>query len=1107
MRYTTQRLLFLLCLLCLVSSTSLSLSAQIPAEWKAAFINPPPAAHPRTWWHWTQGNVTKEGVTKDLEWMKRVGIAGFQLADVAAGNGQTVERPLVYGSPEWKDAVHFAASEAKRLGLEMAVFSSPGWSLTGGPWVKPEQAMKKLVWSETHITGGTVFNGRLLQPPAQEGAGPLLANTPLRPGVPHFYADCAVIAYRTTADELEANHTLPVISTSSGIVDAALLTDDNLLTGISIKATGPSQTAWLQLSYDHPILARSITIAGSKGIPFGRVMAGNDSNHLYTLTTIPGKSGYRGGNIRTYTFPETRARYFRIELTNDPARPGEVISQVTTAVDSVYTLSEVQLHADGRVNRWEDKAGFNFLFEYSGVGTSAVPASAVIATSDIIDISSHMQPDGTLNWEAPAGQWTILRFGYALTGAKNRPATPAALGYEVDKMSKQHVEAYLQYYTGLLQEATGQLYGKSLQYVMMDSWEAGIQNWTDAMIVDFKKRRGYDPTPYLPVMAGHIVGSAEESDRFLWDFRRTLVDLIAENHYGTVTDYLNKQGIQTYSEAGGVSLESIEDALLNKKYVNIPMGEFWVKDLHPSSMYYEDMRGAASASHVYGKGLVAAEAFTGGNYESPATLKKIADYWFSQGLNRLVFHTSAHQPLDTKPGNTMVGTHINRNITWAENAGPFITYLSRCSFMLQKGHYVADIAYLLNEGAPSTMPFWGAGLQPSKPDGYEFDYINADVLLNLMTVDADGKLVLPGGMHYSILVLPNTTQMSLPVLARIKELTAEGATIVGPKPTSAPGLSAGVAGDAQLTEMAWQLWADLDGSSRTTRTYGKGHIFWGTPLQEVLAAIAVPRDVTIERLPEEIAWTHRREGNTDIYYIVNRTDTVQDLTIRFRSSGKEVSLWNPAEGSINPASYTLHGAFTQVSLHLEGGQTLFVVFSGHASVGTRTVPASRVPHILAELTGSWQLHFPANMGAPASILWPELSAWTDSKEEGIRYFSGTATYTKHFIIKRNWLQYGTGIWLNLGTVADMAEVWINGKRVGLAWHPPYRLLINQQLTPGDNILEIKVTNEWTNRLLGDKANPDKKVLDNYVNPFGGPYKLTASGLMGPVQLLSVNTAK
>ncbi|MDP4290547.1 MAG: glycosyl hydrolase, partial [Bacteroidota bacterium] len=693
---------------------------------KAEFKTPPASAMPRAWWHWTNSNVTKDGITKDLEWMKRVGIAGMHLSDVASGNGQTVPTKILFWSPEWFDAVKFSASEAERLGLEMSIFSSAGWSLTGGPWVKPEEAMKKLVWSEITVNGGKPYTGKLPQPPSNIGPIRNLQAGGRTTNVPGYYGDCAVVAFRTPSDESDVKESHPVVTSNAGTINAAPLLDDDLNTSMTLSAAGKPGPVWIQFSFEKPFSARAITIAGRQGIPFGRVMASTDGIHFQTLAEMPGKQGYRGGTVRTYSFPEVSAKYYRVEMTNAPLKPADVISQATTPVDTAFQLSELKLYSGPRVNRWEDKAGFNFMFEYESESTPEVAAGDVIKTSDIVDLTSKMSPDGTLNWNVPEGKWTIMRFGYSLTGSKNRPAVPSGLGYEVDKLSKKHTESYIRQYTEPIQKSLGDLYGKSLQYVMMDSWEAGIQNWTDEMQAEFLKRRGYDITPFLPVLAGRVVQNAGVSDRFLWDFRRTLVDMFAENHYGTITDFLHKQGLKTYAEAGGVSLESIEDALLNKKYVDIPMGEFWVKDLHPSSMYYEDVRGAASAAHIYGKGIAGAESFTGGNYESPYTLKKISDYWFTQGINRLVFHTSAHQPLDTKPGNTMVGTHINRNITWAEKAAPFMTYLARNSYMLQKGLYVADIAYLLNEGAPSTMPFWGAGLQPACPEGYQFDYFNAD---------------------------------------------------------------------------------------------------------------------------------------------------------------------------------------------------------------------------------------------------------------------------------------------------------------------------------------------------------------------------------------------
>lgn len=1082
------------------------LLAQGPAiTLEQGFENPPDAAWPRTWWHWTNSNISKEGITKDLEWMKRVGIAGFQLADVGFGSGQTVEDKIVFGSPEWLEAVRFAAAEADRLGLEMAIFSSAGWSLTGGPWVKPEQAMKKLVWSEINVEGCQVFNGKLPQPPSNEGPiqGLSRGGNPID-SAKAFYGDCAVIAYRTPSAENDLAHLPPKVTTSSGDTDTKALLDDDLNTSITVRPAEKEEAAWIQYAFDKPFKAKAISIAGPRGIPFGRVLVSEDGINYKTVVVLPGKQGYRGGTVRTFAFPEATGRYYRLELSGAPRRPAEVISEVQAQPDSVYLINNFKLHGGGRTHRWEDKAGFNFLFEYESTATPEVSADGVIDQSEIYDLTPRMSENGTLSWKVPKGNWTIMRFGYSLTGAMNRPAVLSGLGYEVDKLSKKHTEAYLAGYTEPLAEALGPLYGKSLRYMLLDSWEAGIQNWTDEMLTEFKERRGYDPSPYLPVLSGKVVGSAEVSDRFLWDFRRTLVDMFAENHYGVITDFLHRQGLQTYGEAGGVSLEIIEDALLNKKYVDIPMGEFWARDLHPSTMYYEDVRGAASASHAYGKALTAAEAFTGGNYESPYTLKKIGDYWFTQGINQLVFHTSAHQPLDTKPGNAMVGTHLHRNITWAEQAKPFMTYMARNSYMLQQGLYVADIAYLLNEGAPSTMPFWGGGLEPATPEGYQFDYVNADVLLSRMSVDAEGRLVLPDGMSYEVLVLPQTDLMTLPMLRKIRDLVAGGATVVGPKPVRAPGLSGYPASDKEVKQLAHEIWGDLDGNSRTKRNYGKGKVIWGLPLKDVMSFLEVSPDLEYSQpLDSEISWIHRTTEDADIYFVVNRSDIPQNLNVRSRVSGKNVALWHPDSGLAELAGYTMTEQHTTVPLQLKERESVFVVFSGKAAESSRTVP-SETYTVLETLEGPWEVNFTPGMGAPKSIKMDILASWTAHPDEGVKYYSGTATYHKTIKAKRSWFKSGKKILLDLGEVGDIAEVTVNGQELDLLWKAPFQLDITNVLKPGTNRLEIKVTNEWTNRLLGDDISvPEKKVLDAYIRPFGGQYSLTDSGLMGPVKIIAV----
>jgi hypothetical protein len=1073
------------------------------------FADPPDAAKPRTWWHWTGSNITLEGITRDLEWMKRVGIAGFQLADVNAGGGQSVNKKVVFGTPEWLEAVRHAAAEAERLGLEMTIFSSAGWSETGGPWVKPEQAMKKLVWSETSLAGPVRYKGKLPQPPSNNGPIRNLLPGGGRPGAaaprdPIHYGDSVVLAYRTPPDEVRMADFKPKVTTSAGQLDAAPLLDDDLNTALTIAAPQGGGPAWVQFEFASPFKARAISLAGRGGIPVGRVLVSDDGGDFRTLVTLPGAQLYRGGLARTFAFPETTARFYRVEMTGAPLRPAEVMNQAQTQSASEYTLMEVVLHAGARIHRWEEKAGFSFLFEYESVPTPAVPADALIPAPSVVDLTTKMTADGTLDWEVPSGKWTILRFGYSLTGAKNRPAVPAGLGYEVDKLSRKYLEDYLRGYTDPLARTLGGLYGKSLRYVLLDSWEAGMQNWTEEMLNEFRHRRGYDPLPYLPVLAGRVVASAEVSDRFLWDFRRTLADMFADNHYAAATEFLRRQGIGTYGEAAGVSLEIPEDTLLNKKHVDIPVGEFWMRDLHPPAMYYADVRGAASAAHVYGKTVVAAESFTGGGYESPFALKQIVDYWFAQGVNRIIFHTSAHQPLDTKPGNTMVGTHINRNITWAEQAGPFMTYLARNSFMLQQGLPVADLAYLLNEGAPSTMPFWGAGLRPAPPAGYDYDFVNTDALLNRMSVSTNGMLVLPDGVSYRLLVLPETDRMTVPVLRKIRELVSGGATVLGPKPSKSPSLAGYPLADREVLSMASDLWGDLDGVSRTKRAYGKGAVVWGLAPAEVLASLRVLPDLEYSRgLDADLAWIHRREGDTDIYFVANRADRAQDLEVRFRVGGKEAELWHADTGTSEPASYSTSDGRTTVPLHLEGRESVFVVFRHPATSPSRVIARTHLSS-LAALRGLWEVSFPANLGAPAKLRLAELASWTVNADDGVKYFSGTATYTRTVQAPRGWFRPGQRILLDLGVVKDIAEVSLNGRALGVLWKPPFCLDITGALKPGVNRLEIKVTNEWTNRLIGDRAAPaDKKVLAAGSPARPGPQPmLTESGLLGPITLIT-----
>jgi hypothetical protein len=1072
------------------------------------FTDPPDSAKPRVWWHWTGGNVTREGITKDLEWMQRVGIGGAQIADIGLDGGQVIENKIEFFTPAWFDAVRHAAAESDRLGLELSIFSSSGWSLTGGPWVKPEQAMKKLVWSETNVQGPATLNRMLPLPPSHYGAiGNLRWSRGTAPA-DTFYRDSAVIAFPTPADEALMKDNEPGVTTSGGEVDSGLLMDGSAETTVTVDA-GADGVAWVQYAFPRPIPLKAVTlIAPGRGVPFGQIQVSDDGVQYRTIVELPGAVQYRAAGFKTYAFPEVEAGFIRVAMTGSAPDPDTVIYQTAPKPAGKYEIGEFVAHTGARVDRWQDKAGFNLIYEYESLPTPSVPAESRIKSGDVVDLTSKMDKDGMLKWNAPPGNWTIMRMGYALTGSRNRAGTPAGSGLEVDKLNAGNVESYFHGYMDPIEKALGPLLGKSLRYMVMDSWEAGMQNWTDDMILQFRKRRGYDPTSYLPALAGRVVDSADESDRFLWDFRRTIVDMVAEAHYGTMADLLRRKGMGIYAEAPGVSMEILEDTLLTKSEVEIPMGEFWLGRMHPPSEYYVDVRMAASAAHAYGKKIVATESFTGGGYDAPAVYKNLADYWFAQGVNRIVFHSSAHQPLDTKPGNTMVGTHFNRNITWAEQAGGIVTYLARTSYMLQQGLFVADIAYLLNEGAPSSQPFWGAGLQPAPPEGYDYDTINADVLLNRMSVDENGRLVLPDGMRYRILVLPRIDRIRPELLRKIRSLVAGGAVVVGPKPVMSPSLQNGAdRTDLEVKALADEIWGDTDGVQRNRHFYGKGLVVWGLSLESVLSSAGIARDAEFAApLDASVVWIHRRVNGTDIYFVANRTDRPQQFESRFRVEGREAEWWHPDTGVVEPAGYTIADGRTAVPLRLEPRESVFVVFRRHAVSPSRALnPQSAAT--LATLDGPWEVTFPPNLGAPENIRLAKLESWTRNPDDGVKYFSGTATYTKTVQVPRNWLRSGTRIALDLGTVKDIAQVSINGKTAAILWKPPYRTDISNFLKAGENRLEIHITNQWTNRQIGDRQlDPARRVLSSlpgWMDRFGPPKILEESGLIGPVTLVSL----
>ncbi|WP_321373096.1 glycosyl hydrolase [uncultured Draconibacterium sp.] len=1117
---TTIKLVIIVCILFLTACKNAPTDNNI-AQLKSEFQTPPDDAKPRVWWHWMNGNVTKEGIRADLEWMNRVGIGGFQNFDAGLNSPQVVENRLVYMTPDWKDHFLFTTKLADSLGLEMAIAGSPGWSESGGPWVKPEEAMKKYVWSEVRVKGGETFNGKLPQPPSV--SGPFqnigLAANPMGghgADVPNFYSDVKVFAYRLPDADKSLKELNPKITSSGGNFTVELLSDGDLVKTAKLPE---SKISWIQYEFAEPVTMQAVTVVGGSGGGMFRgggakrtLEASNDGKTFTKVIDIPNGSV----DESTLTFAPTTAKYFRAIWEKQPVRMDPAMAGLFgfgPPPANGTDVAEFVLHTGGRVNRFEDKAAFSGATDLYTVWTPEVAPETVVDKNNVVDLTAQMQEDGMLNWTPEDGEWMIVRMGYSLTGHQNSPASPEATGLEVDKLNAKHVKAYFTNYLDQYKDATGGLMGEhGLQYVITDSWEAGTQNWTDEMITEFENRRGYEMLPWMPVLTGHIVESAEASDRFLWDFRKTLADLVVENHYDLLTTMLKERNMGRYSESHEARRAFIGDGMEVKKTADVPMGAGWTpggfggNEGGFASVYQADIRESSSVAHLYGQKYVAAESLTamGSDWAwSPELLKPIADHLMACGLNRFVIHTSVHQPLmDKAPGMSLgpFGQWFTRNETWAEQATAWTSYLARSCYMLQQGKYVADIVWYYGEDNNITTLFsrMRGGDLPAVPEGYSYDFINADAVQNWISVD-NGEYVTPTGMSYRVLVLdPNSSYMTLALLKKIKSMVEAGGVVTGAKPIMTPSLSDD---PAEFDVIVNQLWANENG----VNTVGSGKVYAGFELKDVMTQQEITPDMvyTKPKADSELFFAHRQVDGTDIYWVNNRSDEATEMDVTFRVAGKIAEVWHPETGKTEAVSFAISGNQTTVPMHLEPNDAVFVVFGDNTNEKSVNIPKVAESK-LEEVAGPWTVEFQPERGAPAQATFEALTPWNENADQGIKYFSGTASYKKTIATPESWLADGSEVWIDLGALQNMAEVKVNGKSMGIVWKKPFKVNITEGLTAGENELEIEVTNLWVNRQIGDQQPGVEEKITFVSNPF---YKadspLKTSGLMGPVSIISM----
>ncbi len=1064
------------------------------------FKTPPPEARPRVWWHWMDGNVTMEGIRKDLDWMERAGIGGFQNFDAAFSMPQVVEHRLTYMSPEWKDAFRFTVELADRKGLEMAIAGSPGWSESGGPWVTPEQAMKKIVWSERDIRGGQVVETLLPHPPFQTGPFQniekkhrFLNGQELVP--PVLYKDIAVLAIRMPDSYEPVEKLHPKITSSSGKFSLSMLTDGDLATAERLSFGSPGSQAWIQYTFSSPrkifavdLAATAMTQKWYAGI--APVLAASDDGlHFRRIAEL---SDVAAGMV-ALSFTPVTATCFRLVWTIPDT--GDATGNAHRAVETGSDITEFKLYTVPRVNCFAEKAGFGVSRVFADKPTPA--CGEAIAKTDVLDLSGNMTEDGRFRWDAPAGNWKILRFGFSLTGRENVPASAEATGLEVDKLSAEHVRAYFSHYLDMYKDASGGLLGRrGLQYVVADSWEAGCLNWTDKLFEDFRELRGYDLRTWMPALAGYVIDSSEDTDKFLFDYRKTLGELIVRNHYDLLTDLLAERGMGRYSESHEYERACVFDGMEVKKRAAVPMGAMWATGNAGRSG--ADIRESASVAHIYGQKYVAAESLTAAGKAwsfVPETLKPTADWEMANGINRFVIHTSVHQPLDSfRPGISLgrFGQWFTRHETWAENAArPWMTYLARSCYLLQEGRNIADILYFYGESSNITALF--KNRLPPVPEGYNFDFVNADALLHAIEYRRGG-LVSAAGTRYRFIYLDpdHAREITLPVLRRLESLVKAGAVVAGNRPVASPSLEDD---PAAFETLANALWARPKGIN----SIGKGKVLGGMTMQEVIRTLGIHPDMQYVRSSSglDIRFVHREEGEMQWYWLLNRTDTAGNVRILLHHSGYEPEIWNAVTGTRAKPSYKMEGEYTSISLHFDPYDALFVMFRNKTSETSYEAP---VPHVrqLTSVNGSWKVAFDG-MGAPAQTTFPSLEDWSRSSDKSIRYYSGTATYRKDLQIEPSWMEGGQ-IWLDLGNVQNIAEVFLNGKPAGLLWRKPFRFNISDSAVPGKNLLEVKITNTWVNRLVGDAqpgAVPYTRTIRQEYLPDD---PLRPSGLLGPVLL-------
>ena len=1034
-----------------------------------SFVNPNRVHYPETWFHYIGGNVSHEGITADLEAIASAGISGVQLFHGQfGGQWPATTEDIQCMSENWDAAVKHTADECKRLGLRFTMQNCPGWAMSGGPWIKPENAMRTIVYSRTDVTGKDIQAELPVPQPNKEEW--------------RDYRDITVLAFPTPEGDTGKPLELKEVKGNGKYAWKDLMTGKkNNINFLPVKEA--DEPNWVEVKFAHPTTLRSIELPCVQGMNHAMSFEPNVHVNAYAILADGSKK-----QIIDADMPQASWQDHHPITLACPEVPDAIGCRLEFRNAYHMNLTPIKLWSAAHKNSWQSEAAWDLRsYERSADDIMQNP-NAYLTSEEIIDITQHMTSDGKLAWNAPKEEaWTILRIGHVNEGRKNAPAPPAGTGWECDKLSTEGPEAHFAGYIGRLTD--GALQGGMLNGMLLDSWECYSQTWTLKMEQEFDERKGYALRSWIPAIFGYVIDNPETTSRFLRDWRSVIGDLFANKFYRRMAELGHEQGLTVvYETAGGDVFPA--DIMEYFKHADFPMCEFW----HPyttgyvGSLNFKPIKPTTSAARLYGKPRVAAESFTSFDLhwnEHFEFLKDYADYHFIEGVTHNVFHTYTHNPQINflPPGTSMgskIGTPFLRGQTWWPYMKEFTTYLARCSYLLERGQSVSDVLWYLGDEIShkpdQEYPF---------PAGYKFDYCNPDVLLNRLSVK-DGMVVTPEGLSYKFIWIPENKRMLPETLERIQTLLEEGATIVANAPKSLATLAGGEEAQQRFDNAVKALWGNASEGNFTT--IGKGRLLSGVSIEKAIQMIGIKQDVQ-----GDVRWLHRKVKGADWYFITPEKQQAFQGKVKFLAQGG-AEMWNPITGEITPIHAERDGEYATIELDLPKAGSCFIVFNHNKE--QKNVEKTQLANTQS-IDNKWILQFPEGWGAPAELEVESLAPWCTlpMSDEG-KAFSGSATYTTTF----NWSGENKQVTLDLGKVSMIAEVFLNDQKVRTLWCTPYEADITEFVKEGENKLQVKVTSTWFNRLSYDASLPEAERKTWTISGPSADAQLKEYGLLGPVSL-------